>query len=167
MITIDPAVAGLLMASASLLFLVAAVHKLRDLRRFREVFGGYRLLPGWVAPVVAGFELAVAAGLLFDNLRAPALWSAVVLLIAYALAIAINLARGRRDLDCGCAGPNDRRPISAWMVWRNIGIAILLSTALLPWSERSLVVTDGITIAFGTACCALVYLCLDRLLRTP
>jgi hypothetical protein len=85
-------------------------------------------------------------------------------LLIYATAIAVNLARGRRDLDCGCAGPNDRRPIAAWMVWRNAGIAVLLSAVLLPWSDRSIVLTDGVTVGFGTACCALVYLCLDRLL---
>ena len=58
----------------------------------------------------------------------------MALLLTYAIAIAINLARGRRDLDCGCAGPNERRPIAAWMVWRNVGIAILLAAVLLPWS---------------------------------
>jgi len=85
-------------------------------------------------------------------------------MLAYGAGIAINLARGRRDLDCGCAGPNDRRPIAAWMIWRNVGIAILLSAVLLPWSDRVFELTDGVTVGFGTACCALVYLCLDRLL---
>jgi len=169
-VTIDPAVACLLIASMALLFLVAAIHKLRDLRRFREVFAAYRLLPlaagRRLAPVVPALELSVSVGLLFESLRMPALWTGVALLLAYAVAIAINLARGRRDLDCGCGGPNDRRPIAAWMVWRNIGIAILLAAASLPWSDRALVLTDGVTVGFGTACCALVYLCLDRLL-TP
>jgi hypothetical protein len=50
------------------------------------------------------------------------------------------------------------------MVWRNISSAILLATALLPWSPRPLVLTDAVTIGFGTAAGALVYLCLDRLL---
>jgi Methylamine utilisation protein MauE len=169
-VSIDPAVAGLVTASAALLFLVAAIHKLRDLWRFREVFAAYRLLPLSVgrslAPIVPALELAVAVGLLFENLRTPALGTGVALLLAYAIAIAVNLSRGRRDLDCGCAGPNDRRPISSWMVWRNLGMAILLAAALLPWSGRTLVLTDGVTVGFGTACCALVYLCLDRLLRT-
>ncbi len=96
--TIDPAVACLLIASTALLFLVAAVHKLRDLRRFREVFAAYRLLPlaagRGLAPVVPALELAVAVGLLFDNLRMMALWTGIALLLAYAIAIAVNLARG-------------------------------------------------------------------------
>ena len=165
---IDPGIAWLIMACAGLLFLVAAVHKLRDLRRFAEVFSAYGVFPAAVArrsaPVVPALELTVAVGLLFDNLRALALWIGVALLLTYATAMAVNLARGRRDLDCGCAGPNDRRPIAAWMVWRNVGIAVLLSAVLLPWSNRPFVLTDGVTVGFGTACCALVYLCLDRLL---
>ena len=168
--SIDPAVACLIVACVGLLFLVAAIHKLRDLRRFREVFAAYRLLPlaagRALAPVVPALELAVAVGSLFDNLRMAALWIAIALLLLYVAGIAVNLARGRRDLDCGCAGPYDRRPIAAWMIWRNLGIAIFLAGALLPWSERPLVLTDAVTVGFGTACCALAYLCLDRLL-TP
>jgi hypothetical protein len=167
-VTVDPAVAYLIIVSAALLFFVAAVHKLRDLWRFREIFAAYRLLPAarHLAPIVPALELAVGVGLLFDTLRTMALRTGVALLLAYATAIAVNLARGRRDLDCGCAGPNDRRPISAWMAWRNVGMGIVLATALLPWTDRALVLTDGVTVGFGTACCALVYLCLDRLLRT-
>lgn len=165
--TLDPAVACLLSAVAGLLFLVAAIHKLRDLRHFSEVFAAYRLLPVAVgrplALVVPVLELAVAAGLAFDDLRPVALSIGIGLLLAYAVAIAINLARGRRDLDCGCAGPNDRRPISGWMVWRNVSGAALLAMVLLPWSKRALVLTDAVTVGFGTVCCALVYLCLDRL----
>jgi hypothetical protein len=117
-----------------------------------------------LAASVPALELAAAVGLLFDKLRLMALWTGISLLLGYAVGIAINLARGRRDLDCGCAGPYDRRPIAAWMAWRNLCLAILLAAALLPWSERPLVLTDSITVGFGTACCALVYLCLDRLL---
>jgi hypothetical protein len=166
--TIDPGVAWLIIACAGLLFLVAALHKLRDLRRFREVFAAYQLMPvtagRLLAPGVPALESAVAVGLLFENMRAMALWIGMALLLSYATAIAVNLARGRRDLDCGCAGPDDHRPIAAWMVGRNIGIAILLSAVLLPWSDRPFVLTDGVTVGFGTACCALVYLCLERLL---
>lgn len=166
--TIDPGVAWLIIACAGLLFLVSALHKVRDLRRFAEVFAAYGVFPAALArrlaPGVPALELAVAVGLLFENMRAAALWVGMALLLSYATAIAVNLARGRRDLDCGCTGPNDRRPIAAWMVWRNVGIAILLSAVLLPWGDRPFVLTDGVTVGFGTACCALVYLCLERLL---
>ena len=90
------------------------------------------------------------------------------LLLAYAAAIAVNLGRGRRDLDCGCGGPRERRPIGAWMVWRNIVLAALLGTLLLPWTQRPLGAADALTIGAGTAVAALLYLCAEVLLgRVP
>ena len=86
------------------------------------------------------------------------------LLLAYAAAIAINLRRGRRDLACGCGGPHERRPIAAWMVWRNLLLSGLLGALLLPWSARPMAAADAITIGAGTAVAALLYMSLDRLL---
>ena len=166
--SIDPAIAFLVIACAALLFAASAIHKLRDLRRFDEIFAAYGLLPlpaslrlSRAVPLV---EAAVAAGLLFDAIRNVCAYVGITLLLAYAGAIALNLVRGRRDLACGCGGPDDRRPIAPWMVGRNILIAALLVVPTLPWSPRPLVLTDGVTIGFGTATCALIYLCLDRLL---
>jgi Methylamine utilisation protein MauE len=167
-LTIDPAIAFLIVACTMLLFAAAAVHKLRDLRRFSEIFAAYRLLPLGVgrhaSRAVPLLEASVAGGLLFAGSRTTTVFVGIVLLLAYAGAIAVNLRRGRRELACGCGGPDDRRPIASWMVWRNVGIAVLLAAAMLPWSQRSLVPTDAVTVGFGTATCALVYLCLDRLL---
>lgn len=165
--TLDPAISCLIVACTGLLFIVAALHKLRDRARFAGVFAAYGVLPHAIERrasfAVPLLELAVAAGLSFDRSRTPAICLGILLLLAYAAAIAVNLGRGRRDLACGCGGPDDRRRIAGWMVWRNIGIAILLATAALPWSERPLVLTDAVTVGFGTPACALIYLCLDRL----
>jgi Methylamine utilisation protein MauE len=167
-LTIDPAIAFLVVACTVLLFAAAASHKLKDLRRFSEIFAAYGLLPSGVgrpaSHAIPLLEAAVAAGLLFEGSRTPAACMGIVLLLAYAAAIAVNLRRGRRELACGCGGPDDRRPIAGWMVWRNVGVAILLAATMLPWSQRPLVLTDAVTVGFGTATSALVYLCLDRLL---
>jgi hypothetical protein len=167
-LTLDPAIARLVVACTALLFAAAALHKLQDPRRFAEIFAAYGLLPlafgRRASRAVPLLEAAVAGGLLFDGSRTAAACVGIGLLLGYAGAIAVNLRRGRRDLACGCGGPDDRRPIANWMVWRNIGIAVLLAAALLPWSRRPLVLTDGVTIGFGTATGALLYLCLDRLL---
>lgn len=165
--SIDPVIAALALACGALLFAAAAVHKFRDLRRFEEIFQAYGLpLPAGahVARAVPVLEALVAAGLLFDDSRVAAAVAGMVLLLAYAAAIALNLLRGRRDLACGCGGPDDRRPIAGWMVGRNILIAAALGAVVLPSSPRALEPTDLLTIGFGTAACALVYLCLDRLL---
>lgn len=167
-VTIDPAIAILILAGVALLFTAAAVHKFRDLRRFDEIFAAYGLFPSSARPVlsrlVPPIEAAVAAGLSVNALRTAAVCVGILMLVAYAAAIAVNLLRGRSDLACGCGGPDDRRPIAAWMVCRNILIAALLVMALLPWSARPLVATDAVTIVFGILTCTLVYLCLDRLL---
>jgi len=166
--TIDPAIAALIVACGALLFAGGAIHKLRALRRFDEIFAAYGLLP-WAARLrlsraVPLLEALAAGGLLLDATRTAAAYVAIVLLLVYAGAIAVNLVRGRRELACGCGGPDDRRPIAPWMVWRNILFAFVLLPVTLPWSARPLGLTDMVTIGCGTATFALVYLCLDRLL---
>lgn len=164
---LDPAIAALLLACLALLFAVAALHKLRDLPHFTEVLRGYRVLPEGavrLAPVVPLAELAVAAGLLAPGLRSSAALAGVALLLVYAAAIGVNLARGRRDLACGCGGPDDARPIAPWMVARNLTLALLLAATLLAWRERPLSTTDALTVGGGTLVATLLYVCLDRLL---
>jgi Methylamine utilisation protein MauE len=165
---LDPAIGILLTASVALLFASAGVHKLRDLGRFNEIFSAYGLVPeftrvriSWLVPIL---ELSVAAGLIIQGSRPYAAALGMLMLTAYAAAIAVNLRRGRRDLACGCGGPDERRPIAAWMVWRNLLIALSAAVVFAPWSDRTLSFTDGCTVVFGLLTIALVYLCADQLL---
>ena len=164
---IDPAVGALLAGAFALLFASAALHKLLDAGRFAAAFHAYDLVPpelAWLARLVPVLELAIAAALLTAGSRNGGAAAGAALLLAYAAAIAINLGRGRRDLDCGCGGPRERRPIGAWMVWRNIVLAALLGALLLPWTQRPLGAADALTIGAGTAVAALLYLCAEVLL---
>jgi len=164
---IDPAVGALLAGAFALLFASAALHKLAALAQFSEVFRAYAVVPAALAPLAAlvpVLELTVGAALLERGSRAGAAAAGIGLLLAYAAAIGINLARGRRDLDCGCGGPHERRPIAPWMVWRNLILAGLLGAMLLPWTKRPLGPTDALTIGAGTAVAALLYISLDGLL---
>lgn len=164
---IDPAVGALLAGAFALLFASAAFHKLLDLGRFTAAFRAYQVVPpalGAVSLLVPLLELAIAAGLLAARSRSGAAAAGAALLLAYATAIAINLGRGRRDLDCGCGGPRERRPIGAWMVSRNVVLAVLLGALLLPWTQRPLGAADALTIGAGTAVAALLYMCVDVLL---
>jgi len=165
---LDPAIGLLLAAALALLFASSSAYKLRDLKRFDEIFSAYGVLTGvarlrlsWSVPVL---ELAVAGGLLFDESRPYAATVGLVLLLAYAAAIALNLKRGRRDLACGCGGSDERRPIAPWMVWRNIVVASCLATTFAPWTTRPLGLTDAITVVFGLLTLALLYLCVDQLM---
>jgi hypothetical protein len=86
------------------------------------------------------------------------------LLVLYAIAMAINLARGRRHIDCGCAGPAARRSISGRLVARNVILATLALVALVPVVPRQLLWIDGVTIAAATVALAACWAAMDRLL---
>lgn len=166
-VMLDPAIGVLIIACCALLFASAALHKLRDRAHFTEVLRAYRVLPEGavaLAPLVPLAELVVAAGLLPPAARPGAALGGAALLLAYAAAIAVNLRRGRRELACGCGGPDDARPIAPWMVVRNLVLALLLALTLLPWEARAWLPTDGLTVGAGSAVATLLYACLDRLL---
>jgi Methylamine utilisation protein MauE len=165
---IDPAPAMLIVLGAAVLFAAAARHKLTNLPLFADAFAAYRLLPeaaarrwSWTIPCV---EIGIAAALVWPPSRAGAVMAAIALFAAYASALALNLARNRRDLDCGCAGTGERRPIAAWMVWRNLLLAAAMGTAALPWSVRALTGTDFFTVVGGLAAALVLYEAVDRLL---
>jgi hypothetical protein len=166
--TVDPAIDATLRAALGLLFLVAAGHKLRAPARFRAALAGYRLLPPALVPAAAGLvvgaELAVAAALAAPGARVAGLGGAAALLLAYAAAIGVNLARGRREIDCGCTGPALRRPLDGRLVARNATVAAAALVALGPVASRPLVWVDALTVAGGTAVLAAAWAAVDRLL---
>jgi hypothetical protein len=163
---IDPAIGTLLAGAFALLFASAALHKARAPAHFAEVLRAYRVLPAslhvsWLVPVL---ELAAAAALLLPGARTAGALGGAALLLLYALAMAVNLKRGRRDLACGCGGAHERRPIAVWMVWRNLALACVLGALCLPWVIRPLQAVDCLTVGAGVAVAALLYMSTDRLL---
>ena len=165
---LDPTFGILIVAGLALLLLTAAWQKLRSFTEFAAALAAYRLFPRALLPMLSWLipflEVAIAVGLLVPWSRSPAAMSGCAVLLAYALGIAINLGRGRRNLDCGCAGPDNRTPIAPWMVMRNLLLATLLGVANLRWSGRPLALTDGLSIAAGLAAAAILYRALDTLL---
>lgn len=164
---IDPAVRISIRLALALLFLWAGVHKLRDVSAFRAALANYRIAPagavGLATGVLIGVELVVALTLMATSGALPAV-AAAALLVLYSLAIAINLRRGRRYIDCGCAGPAARQPISGGLILRNMFIVIVAAGAALPATGRSLLWMDAITITGGIIVLALLYFTLDTLL---
>ncbi len=164
---LDPAIGFLLLGCFALLFVSAALQKLRALPRFAEVLRAYRVLPAAAARLampVPLLELTLGLALLVPVTRMAAAGAAAALLALYAAAIALNLARGRRDLACGCGGSDETRPIAPWMVVRNLVLAALLAATLLSWQVRTLLATDLLTVAGGVVVATLLYVSLDRLL---
>ena len=119
---------------AGLVFLVAGIDKLRHRALLPGVIANYRLLPAalvppaaWLLPIV---ELLVAVALLTGSrLLAPAV--AILLLLVFAAAMAINILRGRRNIDCGCGHAGLRQTLGWPMVARNLAMAAALSIRIL------------------------------------
>ncbi len=166
--SLDPAIGYLIVGGIALLFAIAGTHKLRSFESFTEVFAAYRVLPdAWarrLAGLIPGLELAIAMTLPWAAARRGALPAAMALLIAYALGVALNLARGRLELDCGCGAFGTRRSIAGWMVWRNLLLVLALAVAALPWVSRRFDGSDVLTVAGGIAAFAVLYLAVDQLL---
>jgi hypothetical protein len=166
---IDPVVSHLLALCGALLFGAAAFAKARSFAMFCAILGEYRVLPSRVTAAAGAaiccLEFAVALGLLWSGTRSSAATLGAVLLIAYAAAIAVNLIRGRRDLDCGCG----YRPtaIGEWMIIRNVVLAAVLTLLQIPLSSRALGLTDYATIAGGLIGAALLFLSAEALLARP
>jgi hypothetical protein len=158
-VSLDPALHGVMRASLALLFLFAAAHKLRAPRAFAEVLADYRLLPAGdplaFGVALAVTELALALGLCVAPLARAAALGAACLLALYAGAVAVNLARGRDEIDCGCGV--GARPLGAGLLLRNGLLVAVALAAALPVSARALGATDVLTIAAGTATAALAF----------
>lgn len=128
----EPVVSLIMRCGLAALFAAAGVSKLRDRRRFAGIVLDYRLLPPRLALRVAAMlpwlEFALAGTLLAGvSLALP---GAAAVLLAYGAAMTVNLARGRRRMDCGCGA--EPQMLSGWLVWRNL---LLAAALLLVWAR--------------------------------
>lgn len=169
--TFDPAALAhdpltLLLASACLvvLWLHAAIAKLRDRALFTQHLAAYGVpdlaLEGlaWALPLA---ELALAAGLASPWRAAAAVGSAGLLLL-YGAAMAWPLAQGRRP-DCGCGG--DPLPLSWALVARNAALAGLALLAGGAAGARPLGLADAAAAAAATVLASLLYAGFNQVLR--
>jgi hypothetical protein len=152
----------------SYLFVVGAMQKLADASYFQQVITDYQILPTALSPLLARtlplIELAAGIALLIPMSRFAALGTVTLLLTSYSIAIAINIVRGRRDIDCGCAGPGQEQTLSSWLLGRNGLLIVLALSAMaatgqfhLPWSAWTLAL-------LGTALAALLYHVFNQLI---
>jgi hypothetical protein len=114
-------------------FLSASIPKLFAPRDFRRALTNYQLLPIWlVAPVATWlprFELLIAVALLTGVAITITATIAGLALLAFSIAVGVNLARGRQ-IECGCFGAVSPRRITWWLVLRNLlfaGAAVVLA----------------------------------------
>lgn len=118
------------------LLLGAGWHKLRAPEAFRRALAGYELLPAFCLPVAARLlpllEIALGAALLLPATRPAAAALACALFLLYALAMGVNLLRGRRGMDCGCSFGARAAGLSAFMPLRNLLFALAAALAAAP-----------------------------------
>ena len=158
-LALDPVVLVAAQALLAVVFGLSAAGKLRAWDAFVGIVENYRILPHIVVRPVARTlplaELAVAVGVLFAGTRRYAAIAAIVLLAVFTIAITVNLARGRRHIDCGCFGfgPSSRQTLSWWLVARNGALmvlaAILVPAVALARAAHALDVVTGIAGATG------------------
>ncbi|MDO8432231.1 MAG: MauE/DoxX family redox-associated membrane protein [Candidatus Binatus sp.] len=161
MIAIDPTIDWTISVALALIFVASAVMKLIDLNEFHGAVENYRIVPEQISGLVAGAvpiaEIAGAIGLMLPATHRSAAMLLSMLLIVFTASIAINLLRGRRNIDCGCFGPALRQQLSWWLPARNAAMIAMLAIVMLPATERPLAPLDIATIAFAAATLAVLY----------
>jgi uncharacterized membrane protein YphA (DoxX/SURF4 family) len=159
--TIDPAIANLASVALAAIFATSGAMKLADLDLFEGALANYRLVPRMLekpaAIALPVLECGCAAAVLVPITRAAGALGILALLTIFTGAIAINLARGRTNVDCGCFGPALRQDLSTWMLLRNAALAALAVAALMPFAVRRIVWLDWVTIALGAAAAVVLY----------
>lgn len=134
----------------SLLFAGTAWHKWQAIHQTATAIATYRLIPvAWCYP--AAYTVAITESLVVLLLWVmPTVGIVVIigLLSFYAVAIQINLQRGRTSMDCGCGGVPIR--LTSWLVVRNlvlIGLASLIGFAKGQFNPTWIDLTISILIA--------------------
>jgi hypothetical protein len=121
-------------AFESVLLLASGVHKLlrraRTQRAVRELAGVPRHFAPFAAVIVAMAELLASLLLWTPSYRLMGGTLAVLIWSGYLALILRAIARGRRDVDCGCTFGAAQRPLGAYHVARNAvltGVAVLVA----------------------------------------
>jgi hypothetical protein len=165
---LDPAAVWTARLVLAAVFALAAIAKLRSLDEFIGVVHNYRVLPEpLVRPVAYALpplEAVVALALLAEPAHGVGALAAGVLLAVFGLAMAVNLVRGRLEIDCGCFAATLRQRISWSLVARNVVLIGLAALALPPTGiARALTWLDGVTIVGASIAAVLLYVAFTQL----
>jgi hypothetical protein len=140
---LDPLFIRVIALGFFVLFLIAAIHKLGNRMDFLAILGAYKILPPILLRpatlVIPNMEIVVAFGWLLIGvvgltLRAVPVISAAILLM-YGAAIAVNLLRGRRNIDCGCSFSSSKTEKSKGT--QQISAALYCASRAITRSSRS------------------------------
>lgn len=165
---IDPVVQIVSALVLSCVFVTSGFHKCQAPAEFATTLRNYKILPEalirqcvYLLPVA---EIMTGVALLIPAVTRLAALAAGALLIAYMLAIGVNLLRGRRNIDCGCGGPQQKQAISEWMIARNGLLLFLAVLAGAPVQPRPLLWFDWTVIVLAVVTGCLFYHIINQLL---
>ncbi|HKQ62021.1 MAG TPA: MauE/DoxX family redox-associated membrane protein [Candidatus Polarisedimenticolaceae bacterium] len=129
-----PVVRGCQLAIA-LVFGVAALAKIGDLRAFAAQIHNFRLTPlaldNLLAIWLPWVELVLALALLSAVRTRAAALLAFVLMALFTGAVGLAMARGL-DIECGCFGTADASRVGARKLLENMGLLVLAWIATRP-----------------------------------
>jgi peroxiredoxin len=161
--------AGRLQATVSVIqlvlaavFVVAGLAKARDRAGTRaavERFGVPQALAGTTALALPVVELAIAIALFPAATARFAAAAALVLLVAFSIAIARLLIRGEA-VACRCFGSLSEAPMSGWTLARNAVLAVLAAVATFGPTAGALAWLDEIAPHDRPAAIAIIVLAL-------
>ena len=121
--------AGAIQIAVGLILLGAALGKIRRWHSFLGILGAYEVLPvASITPVafmLVPAELLIGASVLLSWNIPLSTIAAAALLTTYAIAMAINIRRGRTSIDCGCF-QSIRQPVGWRLVVRNAACSCAL-----------------------------------------
>jgi hypothetical protein len=168
----DPVVGLVAIATLVLVFAAASASKIRAWEDFVGVVQNYRILPdvlsrpvAYALPLVEG---AVALGLGIGPARPYAAMVAIALLGVFSVAVGVNLARGRRYIDCGCFRFGMRQSLSWWLPARNAALVVVaLVAARADLTSRLLTWLDTVTVTGGAAALFLLHVAATSVLAQP
>lgn len=165
---LDPIVTRACASLIAVILLVGGWQKFRDLELFTAAAENYRLLSAElvrpVALLIPAAELTAGITLLFPETCVLGAVLAAAILLTVTAAVAINLLRGIRDIDCGCGGSSSQT-ISWALVARNLVLVLLTIPAAQQGISRTLVWGDYFTLVAGVLALVGLYLCTNQLLN--
>lgn len=153
------------------LFISAFLSKISDFTTHLSIIREYQIIPyRWsksFAYVDLGMQAFVGISMLFGLFTQLGLALALLLLVAYTVAISMNLLKGRRQISCGCGGLAGNHFLSWKLVGRNvvfIGLAIYVRKWSGGWASLDFYLTaEGawfadwiIAIGFSSVCICLL-----------
>lgn len=164
---IDPAISTAFSLSLAMLLAASSAHKASNASQFATTFRNYKIAPGMFAPfaspLVIATEAGIAIGLLVPASRATAAVCAAGLFLAYGAAIAVNLARGRADIDCGCNFGGSQERLAPALILRNAILAGVALATAAPIGMRSLGLLDYASAALFAVTAAALYITFESL----